>query len=170
MMWSVRALPSYEEALALPSGPRVRVPAEQTDTNGHLNVRHYLGTFDDAEWTLFEDLGLAADGRGGGNVFALEQYLTYRREVLAGAEVSVHVRVVARDERMLHLVTYLVDHGEQHVAASLEGLEAYVDHASRRMAPFPGPVGAALDRWAGEHALLPWTPELSGAMGLRGAR
>ncbi|GAB3991112.1 thioesterase family protein [Nocardioides marmoraquaticus] len=166
----MRALPSYEEALALPSGPRLRVPAERVDTNGHLNVRHYLGTFDDAEWTLFEDLGLAADGAGGGNVFALEQYLTYRREVLVGAEVSVHLRVVGRDERMLHLVTYLLDHGERRVAASLEGLEAYVDHGTRRMAAFPDDVAAALNRWASEHAALAWSPELSGAMGLRGAR
>ena len=85
-------------------------------------------------------------------------------------ETDLLVRVVARDERMLHLVTYLLDHGERHVAASLEGLEAYVDHSTRRMAPFPGPVGAALDRWAAEHAALPWAPRLSGAMGLRGPR
>lgn len=167
MMRPVRALPSYDEALGLPAGPRRVVPAEHADGNGHLNVRHYLGAFDDAEWELWEGLGLPADGSTGGNVFALEQYLTYRREVLVGAEVSVHVRVVGRDARMLHVVSYLLDHDQRHVAASLEALEAYVDHTTRRMAPLPDEVGTALDGWAAEHAVLPWAPELSGAMGLR---
>lgn len=170
MMCTVRALPTYDEAAALPGVPRRPVPAAYGDSNGHMNVRHYLGTFDDAEWELFGPHGLDTEASHGGGLFALEQYLTYRREVLVGAEVSVHLRVVGRDERMLHLVSYLLDHDEGRVAASMEALEAYVDHGTRRLAPFPAPAAAELDRLAAEHRALPWRPDLSGAMALRGAR
>lgn len=170
MMSTVRPLPTYAEASALPSAPAIRVGPETADANGHLNVRHYLATFDDAEWLLFAELGLDESGSSGGNVFALEQLLSYRREVLVGQEVSVHLRVVGHDARMLHVVSYLLNHDTREVAASIEGLEAYVDHTSRRMAPFPDDVAAALDRWAREHAALPWSPVLSGAIALKGAQ
>ncbi len=170
MMCTVRALPTYDEAARLPGAPRRRVGEELGDSNGHMNVRHYLGTFDDAEWELFGPHGLDTDATYGGGLFALEQFLTYRREVLVGAEVSVHVRVLARAERMLHLVSYLLDHEHARVAASMEALEAYVDHGTRRLAPFPAPAAAELDRLVHEQSRLPWTPQLSGAIELKQTR
>ena len=108
----MRPLPTYDEVLALPSGPRLIVPAEYGDTNGHLNVRYHLAIYDDAEWAIFEPLGLGDEHAeaGIGGIFALEQHLTYRREVLVGDEVSVQVRVLGRDQRMIHLVHYLANH------------------------------------------------------------
>ena len=84
-------------------------------------------------------------------MFALEQHLTYRREVLVGDEVAVHLRLLARSEKLVHLVSYLVNHTRQEVAASMEALEAYVAYDTRRAAPFsPGrPAGPRrLDRAA----------------------
>lgn len=166
MMSLVRALPTYDETTALPGTPPTEVSPAVVDANGHMNVRHYLATLDDAEWVLLEQVGLDAAGSTGGNVFALEQHLTYRREVTAGQQVSVHLRILGRDHRMVHLVSYLVVHDAQEVAASLESLDAYVDHTTRRMSPFPVEVAAGLDRWIADHRALPWTPELSGALAL----
>lgn len=170
MMYAVRPLPTYAEALDLPGAPRVPVAEGQADSNDHMNVRHYLATFDDAEWLLFGGIGLDEQASSGGNVFALEQHLSYRREVLVGQQVSVHLRVVGRDARMLHLVSYLLNHDTGEVAASLESLEAYVDHGTRRVAAFPETVGAALDDWAAAHAELDWTPALSGCIAMKGDR
>lgn len=164
----LRRLPAYEEVLALPHGPRMRVPAEFADANGHLNVRHYVGLFDDAEWVLFDGVDVGSDlaERGIGGIFALEQHLTYRREVLVDDEVSVHVRLLARTDRLLHLVSYLANHSHREVAASMEALDAYVDFGTRRLAPLPSPQSAALDGLIAAAAALPWEPALSGAVDL----
>ena len=162
----MRPLPSYADVLALPSTPRQVVPEAHGDGNGHMNVRHYLGAFDDAEWVLFDefDAGTAASQAGVGGMFALEQHLTYRREVVVGDEVSVHLRLHERSEKLLHLVSYLVNHTREEVSASLEALEGYVDYGTRRLAPFPEPAGTRLTELVARNAALPWTPVLSGAM------
>ncbi len=161
--------PTYDEVAGLPSGDRVVVPAEFGDDNGHLNVRHYLGIFDDAEWVVYERLDLGADlaRRGVGGIFALEQHLTYRREVAVGDEVSVGIRLVARSTRMIHLVSHLLNHTRGEVAARMEALEGYVDLGTRRLAPIPEPQSAALDRMLAEAGALPWPVELSGTMSPR---
>lgn len=161
--------PSYDEVLGLPCGDRVVVPPESGDDNGHLNVRHYLGLFDDAEWVVYERLDLGADlaRRGVGGIFALEQHLTYRREVEVGDEVSVGIRLVGRSARMIHLVSHLLNHTRREVAARMEALEGYVDLGTRRLAPIPEVQSTALDRLLAEAAALPWQPELSGTMAPR---
>lgn len=162
----MRELPTYDEVVSLPHGERVRIAPEHGDPNGHLNVRHYVGLFDDAEWVVFEglDLGDGLAERGVGGIFALEQHLTYRREVLVGDEVTAYVRFVARTERMIHLVSYLANHTHREVAASMEALDAYVDFGTRRLAPVPQPQSTGLDALVTAAGALPWTAELSGSM------
>ncbi len=162
----MRALPTYDEVRQLPCGPRMTVPKEWGDSNGHLNVRHHLGIFDDGEWAIFEALGLGEEHarEGIGGIFALEQHLTYRREVLVGDEVSVHLRLVSRDERLLHLVSYLANHSRAEVAGSMEALNGYVDLKTRRLAAFPAASTIGLDAHITNAGLLAWQPELSGSI------
>lgn len=166
----MRSLPSYEQVvLTLTAGPRVVVPAAYGDANGHVNVRHHLGLYDDAEWAIFDGIGLG-DADGGADVagiFALEQHLTYRREVLVGDDVSVHLRVLACEGPLLHLVSYLANHTRGEVAGCMEALEGCVDLTTRRLAPFPVDAGAAIGAMAAAAARLDWQPELSGAITLR---
>lgn len=162
----MRRLPTYDEARVLRSAPARTVPVEYGDGNGHLNVRHYLGILDDAEWILFDEFGAGnqASEAGIGGMFALEQYLTYRREVLVGDEVAVHVRLLDRNAKLLHLVSYLVNLTRCEVAASMEALEGYVDYGTRRLSPFPEPASTTLDELVAKDQALPWQPDLSGAM------
>ena len=162
-----RPLPSYDEVLALPAAPTRVVPAEFGDGNGHLNVRHYLGLLDDAEWVLFDEFGAGteASSAGTGGMFALEQYLTYRHEVLVGDEVAVHLRLLARSETLVHLVSYLVNHTRREVAANMEALETYVAYETRRASPFSRAAQQALDDWIARQASLA-DPSLSGAISL----
>jgi acyl-CoA thioesterase FadM len=164
---SARPLPSYDEVLVLPAAPKRVVPEDFGDGNGHLNVRHYLGILDDAEWVLFDDFGAGseASSAGTGGMFALEQVLTYRREVLVGDEVAVHVRLLARSEKLIHLVSYLVNHTRREVAASMEALEAFVAYETRRTTPFSPAAQQVLDSWIAQQADLP-APALSGAISL----
>lgn len=164
----MRRLPSYDEVTALPGGVRQPVPPEYGDDNGHLNVRHYLGLFDDAEWVLFEEVDLGTDhARAGiGGIFALEQHLTYRREVAVGDDVSAHVRLLGRNQRMIHFVSYLANHTRGEVAAAMEALNCYVDLGTRRLAPIPDPQASGLDRYVERAAALPWQPDLTGLIAL----
>lgn len=166
----MRALPSYDEATALRAAPPVVVPEEYADANGHLNVRHHLALYDDAEWSLFDEFGAGsrAAEEGVGGMFALEQHLTYRREVVVGDEVAVQVRMLARDERSLHLVSYLVNLTRGEVAGSMEALEGYVSYATRRLTPWPATSADVLDGWIARDRALPWRPELSGSLAVRG--
>ena len=165
----MRHLPTYDQILELPSGPRLFVPAEHGDTNGHLNVRYHLGIYDDAEWAIFEPLGLGDEHAqaGIGGIFALEQHLTYRREVLVGDEVSVQVRIHARNQRLIHLVHYLANHTRGELAGSMEALNGYVDLQTRRLARFPAMSAEGLDAHIAHASRLDWQPTLSGAITLQ---
>ena len=158
--------PTYDEVGALPCGDRMVVPPEYGDENGHLNVRHYLGILDDAEWVVFEQVGLGSDlaQRGIGGVFALEQHLTYRREVAVGDEVSVGVRLLGRTGRMIHLMSYLANHTHGEVSAAMEALNCYVDLGTRRLTTIPQEQADGLDRVIAEAAAQPWQPMLSGTI------
>lgn len=161
-------MPSLDHVLALPRTLTRTVTEENADANGHLNVRHYVGLFDDAEWELYDGMGMgaAAAQLGAGGVFMLEQHVTYRREVLVGEEVAVHTRVLDRSDKVLHAIAYLVNVSRGEVAAAMEGLECWVDFTTRRSSPFPAEGAAALDRLIAEAAALDWMPELSGALTL----
>lgn len=162
------ALPTYDQVAGLPAGPTITIPPDFGDANGHLNVRHYLGLFDDAEWALFEPLGLGAEhaAQGIGGVFALEQHLTYRREVGIGDVVQVHLRFLRRSESLVHFVSYLRSETRREVAAGMEALDGYVDFTTRRLAPIPEPAGRQLDAMIAEAAALDWQPSLSGSISL----
>ena len=162
----MRSFPSLDQATSLPRGPLTEVPAAYGDVNGHLNVRNHLALYDDAEWDIFAGLGMgeAEAAAGIGGVFALEQHLTYRREVLVGDRVAVHVRALARTDRLLHLVSYLVNHSRGEVAGSMEAREGWVDFSTRRLAPWPAEAAAGLDAAIADAGLLPWQPALRGCL------
>src|SRR6476646_12135024 len=66
----------------------------QCDHVGHMNIMWYVGKFDEANWNLFARLGLTPSylreaGRG---MAALQQTVTYKRELLAGDIVEVRSR------------------------------------------------------------------------------
>ena len=168
----MRALPTYDQARMLPQALARTVTEANADANGHMNVRHYVGIFDDAEWAYYDGMGMgyAAAQEGTGGIFMLEQHLTYRREVLVGEETSVHVRMLARTDKVLHSIAYLLNHTRHEVAAAMEGLECWVDYDTRRISPFPRQGAVALDELIAEAAALDWVLELSGALTLAKSR
>ncbi len=163
-------LPSYADVVALPGSRRRQVPAEFGDANGHMNVRYYLALYDDAEWEIFERMGLGAehartDRRG---MFALEQHLMYAREVDVAAEVSVHMRLLARSAKVLHLVNYLADHTRGQVAGWIEVIDGYADLDTRRLTQFhSGPGRSALDARLAADRALTWPAATSGCLAVR---
>ena len=63
----------------------------QCDHVGHMNIMWYVGKFDEANWNLFARLGLTPSylresGRG---MAAVQQNISYKRELLAGDIVEI---------------------------------------------------------------------------------
>lgn len=161
-------LPSADQVLALPAELSCTVPPEFEDTNGHMNIRHYFDLQTRAVAGLFERIGYTL-GEGGPRVgpFTLEQHLRYHREVLVGHEVSAHLRLVGRDDRLLHGMAFLVNRTERVLANTFEFVLGNVDLDERRLTPFAGPAADAVDREIEQHCDVGWEVPVFAPTGLR---
>ena len=161
--------PSVEQVLALPTAYSVVVPPDYTDGNGHLNIARYMQLHSDGGWAYFARFGLSEESAaaGGPTTFDVEHHVVYRREVLAGQEVSVHVRLVDRSETALHSIQFLVNRSTGEIANTHEAVSLSVALRTRSVAPIPAQLTRALDARLEQDRALPWQPPLSGAMAIR---
>jgi len=136
------------------------------DAMGHMNIRHYLGIFDDGAWNFFRDMGLSEDyyqTRDAG-MFALRQFITYVHEVRVGEQVSIHARLVGLSEKRIHFMVFMVNDTLKNVAATLESLGSHADLKTRSTAPFPDDIRASIQRRLDDHQNLAWQPPLCGVL------
>ncbi len=158
--------PSVQSVLALPPLLAITAPDTWRDRNGHVNVQHYHGLYDQASWPLMASVGVDAayfqEAQRG--LFDLEHHVWYFAEVLVGDELSVHARFVARSEKRFHGLMFIVNRSRGQVASALEYLSTGADLRTRRTAPLAAELQAGLDRLINEHSQLDWSPPLSGAI------
>jgi acyl-CoA thioester hydrolase len=161
--------PTLDQVLALPSDYRVAVPDEFTDGNGHMNIARYMQLHSDGGWAYFARFGLSEESAmaGGPTTFDVEHHIVYRREVLAGHEVSVHVRLIDRSDTALHSLQFLVNQTTGEVANSHEALSISVDLRTRAVTPVPAELARRLDARLELDRALDWAPPLCGAMAVR---
>lgn len=76
------------------------------DTMGHVNVRHYMGIFDDASYQF---LALIAGGQSSERLgwADVRCELDYRREITAGTALSVYTRLARIGGKSLTYVSRL---------------------------------------------------------------
>ena len=53
--------PTVEQVKQLPLLMQKTIPPEYEDQNGHVNIQHYLGLYDEAGWLFFVTLGVDED-------------------------------------------------------------------------------------------------------------
>jgi acyl-CoA thioester hydrolase len=109
------------------------------DHMDHMNVMHYVGKFDEATWVLFAELGITGSylrDRGKG-MAAVQQNITYRRELMAGAVVTVTSRVLEVRDKLIRFVHEMRDGESGEVAALCELTGVHIDRTTRRSCPFP---------------------------------
>lgn len=165
------ALPTLAEIDQIAPSLQVVAPPEWEDLNGHVNVNHYYRLHMECAERAFAEIGLDEDyprERGLG-AFSMEQHLTYLGEVHVGEEISAHLRVLGRSEKLLHAVSIIVNRSTGAVANTLQAIEGHVDLTRRRTTPFPADIAARLDGLIEAHQVLTWGVPLNGAMGLRRA-
>jgi acyl-CoA thioester hydrolase len=136
---------------------------EWIDYNGHMNLAYYTVLFDQATDLLFDVLGLGLDYRRDTRqgTFVAETHNRYERELLVGARVRIATRILAADDKRLHLAHEMFALAGGKRAATQELMFLHVDLAARRVTPFPGDLRRRIAAAAAAHATLP-LPEWAG--------
>ena len=108
------------------------------DHVGHMNVMWYVGKFDEATWHLFHALGLSPSylrsaGRG---MAAVDQHISYLRELRAGDIVTVRTRLLEFKEKSLRFEHEMRNDETDEVAARTTLKGVYLDTLTRKSCAF----------------------------------
>ncbi|WP_159085922.1 thioesterase family protein [Aeromicrobium chenweiae] len=163
------SLPTYDQVLELPAQIERVVPDEFIDLNGHMNIGRYLELGGTALWSRCRtDLGMGDEyiSARGMSTFTAEHHLTYLAEIVQDEEVSVHVRLVERSDKVLHTVTLIANRTREQLSCVVEATLVHMDMSTRRPTPYPEDVAALIDTGLKADDLA-WPAPLCGAMGVR---
>ena len=106
---------------------------------GHMNVMWYVGKFDEATWTFLAAAGLTPrylrEQRRG--AVAVDQRLSYRRELYAGDVISIRSAAIEIRQSSFRFVHEMLndDTGELVATTLLTGV--HIDTDARRSCPMP---------------------------------
>jgi acyl-CoA thioester hydrolase len=108
------------------------------DHVGHMNVMWYVGKFDEATWNFFAKLGLTPAylrdaGRG---MAAVQQNITYKRELLAGDVVEVSTSLLEIGTRSVRFMHEMRNGATGEVAAVCELTGVHLDRQARKSVAF----------------------------------
>ena len=114
------------------------------DHMGHFNVMYYVGKFDEATWHLMAAVGITPtyvreEKRG---MAGVQQNITYKRELFAGAIVEIWSHFVSVGERKMVWIHEMRDAENGEVCAICELTAVHIDREKRRAAPFPPEIRA----------------------------
>lgn len=116
------------------------------DHVGHMNVMWYVGKFDEATWGFFHAIGITPSylrdrSRG---MAAVQQTISYRKELLAGDFVEVTSRLLEVREKALRFEHTMRRAEDGEIAAVTELTGVHLDRVARKACPFPPELKAAL--------------------------
>jgi acyl-CoA thioester hydrolase len=114
------------------------------DHMGHMNVMWYVGKFDEATWNLFAQLGVTADYLRDNEraMAAVQQNITYRRELLAGDVVAVRSGMLEMRDKIAKFVHEMRQAHTGEVAAICVLTGVHMDSKARKSTAFPADVVA----------------------------
>ena len=112
------------------------------DQMGHMNVMWYVGKFDEATWNLFAGLGVTSaflrdKGRG---MAAVQQNITYKRELLAGDVIAVRSGVLEIRDKVIKFVHEMRQATTGEISAICVLTAVHMDIQARKSTPFPADI------------------------------
>jgi acyl-CoA thioester hydrolase len=115
------------------------------DHVGHMNIMWYVGKFDEANWNLFARIGrtptyLRKSGRG---MAAVQQNISYKRELLAGDIVEITSALLAIGDKSIRFRHEMRNAETGEVAAICETTGVHMDRQARRSVAFTDAVRCA---------------------------
>jgi acyl-CoA thioester hydrolase len=109
------------------------------DHMGHMNVMWYVGKFDEATWNLFALLGVTTtflkENRRG--MAAVQQNITYRRELHAGDTVTVRSAFLEIRDKAAKFVHEMRNGVSGEIAAICVLTGVHTDSQTRKSCAFP---------------------------------
>jgi acyl-CoA thioester hydrolase len=159
--------PTVEQIQQLPLLMRKQIPSEYLDINGHMNIQHYLGLYDEAGWDYFVELGMdeAYFTQQRNGVFDLEHHLHYLAEVHADDIVAIYGRLLARTNKRIHGMWFMVNETQGMLANTFEFVSTHADLDARSTSAFPEDIAGKVDTMIAEHQELEWKAPICGVMG-----
>ena len=111
----------------------------ECDFMGHMNVQFYMAKFSDAGAQLSAIIGVtrAYMEETGAGLAALEQHITYEREMRAGDATAVASCVTDVEEKILRYRHWLKDSTSGDVAARMDIVLIHFDRNKRKSTPLP---------------------------------
>ncbi len=163
------ALPSFDQVSELPVIRSGRVEQSFIDENGHMNIGDYFRLTSHSLWDDTLAAGVSEDyvDERGLSLFTVEQHIRYLGEMRLGDRFTVHNRFIARSEKAVHAMSFMLDQEKSRLSCTMEVTWVHVDMQARRAVDLPDDVASALDDLVGRGGKLDWPSPLSGAMGLR---
>ncbi|HYB51913.1 MAG TPA: acyl-CoA thioesterase [Burkholderiaceae bacterium] len=108
------------------------------DHVGHMNVMWYVGKFDEATWQLFNAIGLTPsylrEARRG--MAAVDQQISYFKELHAGAVVSVRSTILEIKERSIRFTHEMLNDETGEIAARTTLKAVHLDTQLRKSCAF----------------------------------
>ncbi len=145
----------------------MRVPADWTDYNNHMNEARYGQAFSDATDALMRLIGADSEYVAGGlSYFTAECHIRFIDEVAALEPVYVETQVLGGAGKKMHLFHSLY-HGDGRLLATGEYMLIHVNLKSRSACEPAPAVAAKLGGIATAHAALPVPEGMGRAVGQR---
>ncbi len=109
------------------------------DHIGHMNVMWYVGKFDEATWQMFAALGITPayirDNERG--MVAVEQRISYKRELVAGDLITIRSGVLEMKEKVIRFCHEMRNEETGEIAAITVLTGIHLDRRIRKSCPFP---------------------------------
>jgi acyl-CoA thioester hydrolase len=109
----------------------------ECDFNGHMNVRFYVGKFDEGTWQLMSALGLTRDelARRNCSPMAVRQTIDYRRELVPGDTIVVRSWIGGFGRASFRFCHRMAAAQGDAVAAEMDAVGVIVDRERRKALP-----------------------------------
>jgi acyl-CoA thioester hydrolase len=118
------------------------------DHVGHMNVMWYVGKFDEATWNFFARLGLTPVylRESGHGMAAVQQNISYKRELVAGDIVEVRSLLLEMRDKSIRFVHEMRNAETGEIAATCELTGAHLDRKARKSVAFAEAIREAAQK------------------------
>lgn len=122
----------------------------ECDFNGHMNVRFFVGKFDEGTWNLCTQLGMGREymvERRRGSM-SVEQNVRYKREMMVGDALYVESWLSDIAEKRFRLHHAMYNQATGVLSAEMDIVAIHVDLEKRKACPLPDDIRAVMLDWA----------------------
>jgi acyl-CoA thioester hydrolase len=147
---------------------RTTVPESWLDHNGHMNDGQYSRAFSDAGLEWMTHLGLSAEKvkELSYTTFTLENHIVYQKEVFAGEEITIKVRIYDYDVKRMHVFMTLHNEGDVQ-CATYEVMYMGMDTGAGRPGEFPEELDRAVKEYYEAQGTMEKPKEIGRTIGIR---